>query len=275
MKSKLAFLAFIIIGGLMSTGIYVSSIMGKSKERENWQLALDRQLDTIKKAETGILQNMPIYEDYVTPDRERDLRKHLLKDHLLAAEKAGVPAIQSDEDLSARVKAGLLISADSDGEKPYFYYNVPKKYRFFTKKTVEGLSVLSNRFQKVLRAKAPSLPLVKFAISSATRPAQYQQNLRNVNANASFISSHSYALSFDIFYDSFFVDLPLEEVKDSSGALNELRRKSGFLLGEAMRRQLRAMLAETLLQLQNEGILYAIWEKNQRCYHVTILQPAD
>ena len=149
------------------------------------------------------------------------------------------------------------------------------KYRFFTKKTVEGLSVLSNRFQKVLRAKAPSLPLVKFAISSATRPAQYQQNLRNVNANASFISSHSYALSFDIFYDSFFVDLPLEEVKDSSGALNELRRKSGFLLGEAMRRQLRAMLAETLLQLQNEGILYAIWEKNQRCYHVTILQPAD
>ena len=59
--------------------------------------------------------------------------------------------------------------------------------------------------------------------------------------------------------------------KNIAEAVDAVRRQLGFLMGRARRRQFQAILADTILQLQTEGRLYAIWERNQRCYHVTIL----
>ncbi|MBU44634.1 MAG: hypothetical protein CMN76_15540 [Spirochaetaceae bacterium] len=233
--------------------------------------------DQAYKTERFYIENLPIYEDWTAPEKERDLRKFLLKEHLAVVEKAGLEPVGSAEEIQNLAASGSLENLKQDKSTPYYFYNVGKEYRYLHPAAHKGLLLLAERFQQVLHrnleGKDGFKPVViKFAISSALRPVQYQKNLRKQNANASFVSSHSYGLSFDLFYDSFYVNLPESE---APGAIQEsmenLRVRTGFLLGASLRRQFRAALAETLLQLQREGLLYAIYERNQRCYHVTII----
>ena len=233
--------------------------------------------DQAYKTERFYIENLPIYEDWTAPEKERDLRKFLLKEHLAVVEKAGLEPVGSAEEIQNLAASGSLENLKQDKSTPYYFYNVGKEYRYLHPAAHKGLLLLAERFQQVLHrnleGKDGFKPVViKFAISSALCPVQYQKNLRKQNANASFVSSHSYGLSFDLFYDSFYVNLPESE---APGAIQEsmenLRVRTGFLLGASLRRQFRAALAETLLQLQREGLLYAIYERNQRCYHVTII----
>ena len=137
----------------------------------------------------------------------------------------------------------------------------------------EGIKKIAERFQENIN-KRKELPPVKFAVSSAIRSSKYQKSLKNKNTNAVIKSTHSTGVSLDIFYDDYFVKLT--EYKGSSRTsqfvLDRLRNKFGFLLGDSLRRQFRTILLETLIQLQNEGWLYAILEQRQRCYHVTIIR---
>ena len=56
-----------------------------------------------------------------------------------------------------------------------------------------------------------------------------------------------------------------------SGLFDRMRTQSGYLLGSALSRHFRAALMEALIQLQDEGRIYAILERNQRCYHVSVI----
>lgn len=248
-------------------------------ERQSGEIAahIEAFKDQAYKTERFYIENLPIYEDWSAPEKERDLRKFLLKEHLAVVEKAGLEPVGSAEEIQNLAASGSLENLKQDKSTPYYFYNVGKEYRYLHPAAHKGLLLLAERFQQVLHrnleGKDGFKPVViKFAISSALRPVQYQKNLRKQNANASFVSSHSYGLSFDLFYDSFYVNLPESE---APGAIQEsmenLRVRTGFLLGASLRRQFRATLAETLLQLQREGVLYAIYERNQRCYHVTII----
>ena len=124
-------------------------------------------------------------------------------------------------------------------------------------------------------AQSVAVNQVKFAVSSMLRPTGYQTQLRDRNTNASLVSSHSQGVSFDIFYDEYFVRLPdpAPDLSAPEAAVQEaLKQRVGYLLGASLRRQFRAALTETLLQLQDEGLVYVILEKRQRCYHVTVLR---
>ncbi|MCB1166193.1 MAG: hypothetical protein KDK37_15960 [Leptospiraceae bacterium] len=238
--------------------------------------------EELHRTERFYIENLPIYEDWQSGDKESELRRYLLNDHLRVVKEAGLSPLQDANQIQEFASQGKLASIDLDSV-PFYFYNVQKPYRYLTPAAKKGLLRLAERFQQVvhrnLDGKDAFKPvIVKFAISSALRPIRYQSNLRNENPNASFVSSHSYGLSFDLFYDSFYVNLRSSENKFEDGspqeALDRLKLQSGFLLGSSLRRQFRAALAETLLQLQKEGLLYAIYERNQRCYHVTILPGA-
>ena len=232
------------------------------------------------RAERAFIESLPIYQDYTTPAKEARLRTYLLNDHLAAAAKFGVEPVADQASVQSLLESGALLAVENTAESGFFYYNVSKKYRYLTPGAARGLEQIAQRLQQVLRERvaakysaksedsdlAASLPFVKFAVSSALRPLAYQARLRGRNANASLVSSHSQGVSFDIFYDEYYVRLP-----DDAAVPDDVRRRLGFWLGAALRRQFRAALTETLLQLQDEGLLYAILEKNQRCYHVTIL----
>ncbi|MBI3396030.1 MAG: hypothetical protein HY042_09355, partial [Spirochaetia bacterium] len=164
-------------------------------------------------------------------------------------------------------------SVEQNLDTPYYFYNVPAPSRFLTPEARDCLLLVTARFQENLKRRVPDAPLVKLAVSSAVRSVSYQKGLRERNANASFASSHSFGISFDLFYDDFFVALPLPAAANATSQkiLADLRPRVGYLMGDALASQFRSVLLETLYQLQTEGKLYAILEKNQRCYHVTVV----
>ncbi|KAB2930480.1 MAG: hypothetical protein F9K24_16625 [Leptonema illini] len=241
-----------------------------SQQRKIEAAAIETYFDQARAFERRIIDGFPIYQDWATPDRERQLRTHLLEDHLAVVRSMNLTAIEDRIELDARLKAGTLTALEQNRETPYFFYNVKKEHRALLPMASEGLHLIAERLNKRTGMKDVT---VKMAISSVLRTVEYQDGLRDRNANASLISSHSYGISFDIFYDNFFVSLaPLPDTGDVdvNRSLETMRLRTGYWLGDALRRQLHAMLAETLIELQNEGKLYAILEKNQRCYHVTI-----
>lgn len=222
--------------------------------------------------ERKIILNVPMYEDYATSAREAELRRYLLRYHLEAARKYGVKGVQDLEDIKDLCKDGSLVSIEASDSDNYYFYNVRKNLRFLSPAAATGLRKLTNRFQENLTSRGVNAQ-VKIAISSAVRPVSYQKKLRGRNPNASVKSSHSYGISFDIFFDDFYVVLP------ESGSYNwiseeinkKVRRRLGFLMGDALRRQLRSVLMETIIQMQDTGEIYAILERKQHCYHVTVL----
>lgn len=250
-------------------GFWASSVQ-KSKAQEKEARILDSYFEKAKAFERRIVDGSPIYEDWATPQKEQELRRHLLQDHLAVVESMKLKPVADRVDLDERVKSRALILLEQNRETPYFFYNVKKEYRALSPLAVEGMEILAKRLNSHTGAGDMT---VKYAVSSALRTVEYQEGLRDRNANASFVSSHSYGISFDVFYDAFFVAVPIGESSgnaDLDRSLDNLRVRTGYWLGESLRRQLHALLAETLIELQNEGILYAILEKNQRCYHVTV-----
>jgi len=234
-----------------------------------------RQKDSVRdytllayKFEREFITRVPIYEDFSTPEKEQKLRTYLLMDHLAVAEKIGLPALESKSQIQEYLQAGRLVAARESEEANYHYYNVPAEFRYLTPKSRAGLELIADRFQANLKKRYADHPPVRIAVSSILRTLDYQKDLQKKNANASFASSHSYGVSFDLFYDDYYVKLP----PPPFGVPEELRTRLGYLLGDSLMRQFRAVLMETLLELQEERKIYAILEKNQRCYHVTILE---
>ncbi len=235
-------------------------------------------LQNINLLEKEYITKLPIYSDYITPQIEQELRKYLLPYHLQVAKNESNFFISNPQELQIKIKEKELEDINTEEVSSYlFFYNVPQHHRYLTPKSKQGLIQLGNHFQNLLKEKGV-YPKVKFALSSAVRPSDYQNNLIKKNNNASIVSTHSYGRSFDIFYDEYFVSLN-EEVDISKKSLlynfftlldTKLKRKIGFLLGQSLRRQFQSILTETVLQLQEEGLIYVILEKTQRCYHVTI-----
>lgn len=267
LKTKLLFTAvcILIISHLISYGY-------QEKMIRELQGDIKTFLSEAYKTERKFIMNIPIYGDYATPSKERKLRKHLLMDHIRAAGKYGIKPLTDEEKIGESVKNGKLVNIEKEDNRLYYFHNVKKRYRFLTENALKGLRSLTGRFQKNLKKRA-DLPPVKIALSSAMRPVSYQKKLRGINTNASYISTHSYGTSFDIFYDDYFISLPLKAPFNdrSEETLKKMRVRLGYMMGDSLRRQLRSILMETLMEMQDEGKLYAILEKRQRCYHVTIL----
>ncbi|MBN1496998.1 MAG: hypothetical protein JXA07_09535 [Spirochaetes bacterium] len=233
-------------------------------------------LETIQKMEHRYIELIPLYEDYATTIIEKQLRTRLFQDHMRIALGSGNKPLERDEDIEPALESGRLVSLESGADAPYYFYNVRKLYRALDLDTARGLDRLAHRFQDSIMSRG-DLPPVKIAISSALRPASYQSVLRDLNENAVPITTHSYSVSFDVFYDDYYVVLPYpENVNTLSAAIIEMMRtRIGFMLGDSLRSQFRSVLAETLVRLQEEGLLYAILEKRQKCYHVTIIPAGD
>ena len=233
----------------------------------------NKYIEDAARIERHYLQKLPIYSDYITPSIEKELRRYLLPDHLKVVRKRQAQPINNEVELQQSIDKGRLVPISAKFEPFAFFYNVSKKYRYLSPHSQKLLLELGQRFQKILADKQ-SYKHVKFAISSVVRPVHYQNKLRDRNPNASFISSHSYGESVDIFWDEYYVvlsEVPAELTSSQLDFANKLRRKLGFLMGQALRRQFQAVLSEAILQLQAEKKLYAVLERKQRCYHITAL----
>ncbi len=218
--------------------------------------------------ERGYIENIPVYRDYATPALEAELMKYDLQAHRLQVIKTGIKPMHNENEIMENVRQGKLAEVKTDKEFFYFH-NVQKPFRYLTPGAIRGLRLVAERFQQKLRAHSDGMPVVKFAVSSVIRTVDYQEKI----FGKKFVSIHSYGACFDIFFDDYFVVVP----DPDSGSWNQknigsvLHTRIGFLMGDALREQYRTVLAETLVELQREGLLYVFLEEDRRCYHITIL----
>ena len=270
MKKFMWTLSLILVSGAATGAVAAWYFQGQQNRIEAEILAY---LDETRRIERAFVENLPLYSDWSSAAKERRLRRYLLKFHLDLARKSGLPRVQDDADMARHIQSGVLAPIERGPEALFYFYNLKQQYRVLSPETTAGLKLLTERLQNKIRERAPEAPPVKIAVSSALRPVAYQASLRGRNANAAYASSHSYGVSFDIFYDDYYVVLP--PITDghpiTRAVLSKLRSRMGFLLGDALSGQFRTVLMETLIELQDEGKLYAILERNQRCYHVSIL----
>jgi hypothetical protein len=254
--------SFLIIG-IFSSYIYLNHSIVRD---------VKKYLESTHTIERGFIERIPLYEDYSNPLLEQKLRTFLNPAHIDAAAKYGTGPLVSDSDIEELVSGRRLVRIEAKPESLYYFYNVRKTFRALTPRARQGLTILTERLQRNIQDHA-KLPPVKIAISSMLRPESYQDGLRETNANATMTTTHSSGISFDIFYDDFYIVLPRPAGSNriSDAILDLCRTRMGFLMGDALRGQIRSVLMDTLIQLQDEGVLYAILEKRQRCYHVSIL----
>jgi len=261
-----------VVGVLAGSAVAIN--MHHQRHYEALVKEIKTYIDNAYRIERQYIETTPIYRDFTSAAKESKLRRHLIAAHRKRiheiAERYGIDPFHTSEDIVKAFKDKKLVSIDLDKPKLYYFHNVRKQYRYVTPLTKKGLETLTRRFQANLQKRKKGVRPVKLAISSVIRPVDYQKKL----FNRAFVSTHSYGTTFDIFFEDFMVDLPEKTKlgKRDPEIEKKIRRRLMLLMGDALRRQFHAVLMETLMQLQDEGLLYAILEKNNRCYHVTILR---
>jgi hypothetical protein len=248
------------------TGITAFIIMN---HRENsLVLFVKNYRDMAYKIEREFIENIPVYRDYARPHMERELMKHSLKEQTAEVIKHGIKALKNFDDINAAVSRGELVSVNTGPDKYFYFHNVRKEYRYLTPEAKEALNLATQRFQEKLQARKEGFPVVKLAVSSAIRTVDHQEKV----FGRKFVSIHSFGRCFDFFFDDYYVQLPVPETtgKAEEEIREALHSRTGFLMGDALRRQFKSILMETLLELQREGEIYVYYEEDNRCYHVTV-----
>lgn len=224
--------------------------------------------DMAYKIERDFIENIPVYRDYARPHMERELMKHSLKEQTAEVMKHGIKALTNFDDIKAAISRGELVSVNTGPDKFYYFHNVRKEYRYLTPAAKKSLELVTQRFQEKLQARKEGLPVVKLAVSSVIRTVDHQEKV----FGRKLVSIHSFGRCFDFFFDDYYVQLPVpeKENKTEKKIREALHSRTGFLMGDALRRQLKSILMETLLELQREGEIYVYYEEDNRCYHITV-----
>lgn len=225
--------------------------------------------DMSYKIERDFIENIPVYRDFARPEFVRELQKYDLTAHAAEVVKHGIVPLKNIDDINAGIKTGKLVPVSSGDGDLFYFHNVQKEYRYLTPQCKAGLELVAARFQQKLQAHKAGLPPVKLAVSSVIRTVDYQEKI----FGRKFVSAHSYGGCFDIYLDDYFVQLPVPETKGSAQEKirKSLHGRTGYLLGDALREQFRAVLMETLLELQKEQKIYVFLEDDRRCFHITVL----
>lgn len=235
---------------------------------------LSLYVDGVYALQRKIIEGVPIYDDFVKPGFESELRTYLFPRHIQAARTLGVGPVADMDQCNHLVEKGALVSIDGE-DLPYYFYGVKKEHRYLTPGAARGLAIIASTFREVQKAHGIKAP-IKFALSSALRPASYQGQLRGTNMNAVAESTHSYGVSVDLFFDDYYVVFPqVEGGGVLANIVSRVRSRLGYLAGDALRRQGKTLLAMTVHRLQKEGVIYATLERNQRCFHITVVKPEN
>jgi hypothetical protein len=268
----IAFCTGAILAAGLSLGLGYRYIRNEVQAIDDY-IAMTETFD--KKVQTSIA----IYDDFAGSDIEKKLRTHLWPDHIMVARKIGT-IVERDSQIipmlrSKDGKPAPLVSIEKK-DALWFYYGLLPQYRYLHPLAYRCLVLVAERVQQLMKERGFDVPL-KIAVSSGLRPLEYQKKLQGSNVNAVDLSTHSYGVSFDLFWDDYFVAFPGYAGTGISDIIrNRLRNRLGFALGDALRRQFRTILTDSLQQLQDEGRIYAIMERNQHCYHISpSLQECD
>lgn len=186
----------------------------------------------------------------VSVDRFRDLNAV----HLKHAKAGGVSPFKSNDDLKKGV--GALIKDDKLVEiSDNRYYRIcplTHSHPYLTPESKRFLKDLGKLFQKKLDEN--DLPNYYFQISSLLRTNENQKDLSRSNGNAAANTSHAYGTTFDIPY------------------FTVVKRTLLWKEAEVTDGRASKLLSEAIGELRKEGRCVAVTERNEACFHITVIK---
>jgi len=206
-------------------------------------------------------------------------RRYSQADHLVHARRLGIDPVDDRRTAGERMtrpsaESGLVRLRTNA------YYIVDPRMGFAVPLAVPTAAHLVERIGQRLQQdlRAEGLPPYRFILTNALRTGIDQAHLRGVNSNAARgESTHEYGTTFDLYYGRFHYSAAQDSLASSASTQiegararfwEELRRghrRSGRVNAE----KIKAVFGRTLLQMQEEGLLVAMYERAQPVFHVT------
>ncbi len=165
--------------------------------------------------------------------------------HWTAAEKIGIEPLKTLRSHWQLKNPIVKIQSCADFYIEPLTHSVP----FLVKQGSLRLHEIGRRFRDSLDSRGGGNYRIR--VTSVTRTAANVKRLRRRNRNAVDSSVHQLGTTFDISYSSFAISSP------------EVPRENA---------QLKALLAEVLFAMQQEGKILVKYEKKQPCFHVTAIR---
>ena len=206
----------------------------------------------------------------LTGSELQQLRRFRNKEHVEAAEELGVTGVEEREDAAALAEERELVELPDS--TLYAVEDMDYSVPFVTPDARALLDTLGSRFQHALENRG--LPPYKFVITSGTRTREDQEALQQVNVNAAQKSSHEFGTTVDIRYDEYEYAAEADSLPTGFGIneslLREIVADEAGEMAEAHPEALKAVLGETLHELQTEGKVLVIHERRQPVFHITV-----
>ena len=194
--------------------------------------------------------------------------------HLEIADSLGVEPVTGEGDISRYLRSGDLVPLVEN--EFYTVMVLEHSAPFVTPPMKALLDEIGQRFQASLGEH--NLPTYRFTISSATRTADLQADLRVGNRNAApRTSSHEYGMSVDVVNFRYAYNQSIADHIDMRGGalsqrinnqLNETHRAYGGLYWD----HLFGLMTRVLGDLQREGSVLVLLEAEQPVFHITVTQ---
>lgn len=204
---------------------------------------------------------------------ESELRRYLNAEHLEKAKALGVGRVSGARDIAVHQSQGRLVGL-YDSEY-YYVKDLTVSVPYVTPDVIVLLDEIGERFHAELRKR--NMPLYRFGISSVLRTEKSQEQLRKLNSNAAAgVSTHEYGTTLDIVYHEYAYHstdedrLPPTEFDEVNEQVDQKRIEDYDALGKKHWEELRGILGRVLLDLQNEGDVMVIYERQQPVFHITV-----
>jgi hypothetical protein len=205
----------------------------------------------------------------------QDMRRHLNAAHVAAARRNGVGPVRDSAHLAALVGRGDLVQLP-DSTRWWVLRELDGSMPYVTPGAQAALEEIGRLFHA--RLDEHGLPPFRLDITSVLRTSQQQSALRRRNANASATtSSHEFGTTFDIAYLSFVAPKSLDHPSLAPDADEQLSRplRADLMtrldsLGTRHAPHLEGELGAVLQQLQRDGMVFALRERRQPVYHITV-----
>ena len=271
---------FLIPVGLLLIALGVFSVLSylakKAEERRQIVRAERAQFEVYLEAQEAQYLTIPL----MTPRQRSLLRRSRNAEHVATAERLGVASVAERDDVLDRAEEVGLVPIDR--ENPYYWVaDLTHSVPYVTPSAAAVLDTIGVRFQSKL-AEA-GLPPYEYHISSVLRTQEDQEALRRINVNAArTTSSHEFGTTFDIQFRKYrYGGDPAAEVQRALGELPYPFLVTEFAsdlaafytrMEASYRSRLLSLLGETLIELEDEGMLITVMERRQPVFHTTVAE---
>ncbi len=272
------FAMLLLFAGIAAASWYVAdqvatarSTAAIAKFQRDLAGALDDALAEQEATVEALSQRFETIDDLKTA-QERQLRRHFNAAHVAMARQNGVGRVTGQVQIDTLVAGGQLVEIV---ENPY--YRIQKldySVAYVTPQTAALLDEIGRRFQA--RLVEHRLPHYRYIISSGLRTAENQAALRLINPNATGgVSSHEFGTTVDIVFHTYdYVSRPTDALPPTdfaflNGQLERIRQRAFDALGMRYWQELQGILGRVLIELQDEGRVLVLLEREQPVFHIT------